>query len=141
VTDSNLTREDGSHAKYIAVYKWTEIMLRRLMLESPHYVDIVFVVGSSEGPPFGGSTGPIYYNHRVTVQPVTMNKYNSDGSLKVDGQTLLAAATAEVKKVIRENPLGSLRDVGGRTEDVQRGSGLIYGDTSEIEYKQFVSKY
>jgi hypothetical protein len=94
-------------------------------------------------PPDDGGGGPVCYNKIVGIQPVTINKYNAgDGTLKVDGDKLQRAAKEVVRRVIRENPLGSLRKVRSDTRNTEQiGTALIYGDIMEIRYQQYASKY
>jgi hypothetical protein len=113
------------------------------MLENPFNLDIIFIVSLiGEEPPDGGASGPICYNYVIGVQPVTIHKWDSDGDMIVDGIKLGQKAVDEVKRVIAENPYGSLRNIRGRTENVTRiGSDLIYGDVVEILYKQYIPGY
>lgn len=139
---SNLTREDDSNAHFEASYKHSEAMLKRLMQKPPLFLDLIFIVSTpSEAQPYSGASGPVYYNYTINIQPVTINKYNADGSLKIDGQELNTSATAEIKKVIRENPLGSIRQVSGHIENVENPGGLIFGDVTTVKYMQFASAY
>lgn len=144
VTGGNLLEEDGvTQAKYEGDYEYNELLLQRLMIENPFNVDIAFIITLiSEGEPDGSSSGPILYNHLLGIRPVTITKYNADGSMKVDGIKLSYAAIQEIKKVIRENPYGSIRTVRGRSRGVERvGIGLIHGDVVEVLYKQYASAY
>ena len=145
VTDSNLYIEDGSTvAKYEADYEYGELMLERLMLENPFNIDIIFIISLiGEDSPDSGPSGPICYNYIIGVQSVTIHKWDSDGAMTVDGIKLGQKAVDEVKRVIRENPYGSLRAVRGRTENVTRliGSDLIFGDIVEVNYKQYATRY
>lgn len=144
VTPSNLLEEDGvTQAKHEANYEYSELMIERLMLENPFHLDIIFIITLiGENPPDGGASGAVCYNHVLGIQPVTIDKFNIDGSVKIDGTELSYAAIQEIKKVIRENPYGSIRRVRGRLENVTRvGLNLIYGDVVEVEYKQYASPY
>lgn len=144
VTPGNLLEEDGvTQAKYEADYEYNEVLLQRMMLEAPLNIDLIFVITLiTEGVPDGSSSGPVCYNHVLGIQPVTVYKYNVDGSVKVNGIKLSQAGIDEIKRVIRENPYGSIRRVTGRTRGVERvGNDLIHGDVVEVNYKQYASAY
>ena len=144
VIPANLLEEDGvTQAKYEADYEYNEVILQRMMLEAPLYIDVIFIITLiSEGQPDAFSSGPVSYNHVLGIQPVTIHKYNTDGTMKVNGIKLSYAAVKEIKRVIRENPYGSIRTVQGREENVQRvGIGLIHGDIVEVNYKQYADSY
>jgi len=143
VTPSDLTEENGDYAKHEASYEQSENLIKKLMLENPFNLDIIFIIiFSGENLPDITPSGPIAYNFVIGVQPVTIDKWNSDGSMKVNGTKLNYAAQEVIKKVIRENPVGSMRQVGIRRKSIERvGSGLIYADVTEIEYKQDTTYY
>ena len=144
VNPANLLEEDGvTQAKYEGDYAYNEVILQRMMLEAPLYIDLFFIVTLiTEGTPDASSSGPICYNHVLGIQPVSIHKYNADGSMKVNGIKLSYAGVQEIKRVIRENPYGSIRTIQGREENTQRvGIGLIHGDIVEVNYKQYASAY
>lgn len=150
VNPVNLLEEDAvTQAKYEADYEYNEVIMQRMMLEAPLFIDLIFVITLiNEGSTDSSASGPINYNHVLGIQPVTITKYNADGSLKVDGIKLSYAAVTEIKKVIREYPYGSIlsiqgiRSIQGRTRGVQRvGHSLIHGDVVEVLYTEYTSAY
>jgi hypothetical protein len=144
VTGSNLLLEDGSTvAKHECDYEYNPAVMSRLMLENPHVIDLFFIIiFIDELAPDMTMSGPICYNYVIGVQAVTIYKYNSDRSVKVNGDKLARQAKEEIRRVIRENPYGSLRDVRGTRKVTARvGDSLIWGDIMEILYKQYTSTY
>jgi hypothetical protein len=144
VTGSNLYIEDGSTvAKYECSYESQPAVLSRLMVEDPFNYDLIFVVSFiDEDAPDDSASGPINYNYLIGVQPVTIHKYGSDGAVTVNGDKLGYKAEQEIKRVIRENPYGSLRNVRGMRRNVERvGKDLIYGNIVPVLYSQYATRY
>lgn len=144
VTDANILEEDGATvATYESDYEYMPAMMKRLMLEDPHNIDLFFIVTFiAEEPPDMSASGPICYNYVLGVHSVTIHKYNADGTVKVNGDTLARQAKEEIRRIIRENPYGSLRNVRGTRRGGQRvGKDMVQGDVMEVLYKQYVSNY
>jgi hypothetical protein len=144
VTDANILIEDGSTAAlYESDYEGQPTLMSRLMLENPHNIDLFFIISLiAEEPPDQSSSGPVCYNYVIGVQSVTIHKYDSSGSLTVNGDKLARQAKEEIRRIIRENPYGSLRNVrGARSQRDRVGKDFIYGDVMEVLYKQYVSNY
>ena len=144
VTDANITIEDGvTVAKYECDYEYQPAIMKRLMLEDPHNYDLLFIVSFvDEPPPDDSASGPVNYNYLIGVQPVCIHKYGATGSITVNGDKLAYKAEQEIKRVIRENPYGSLRNTRGARKVVTRiGKDLVYGNTVHVLYKQYASRY
>ena len=143
VTAANILLEDGvTPAKYEADYRYSEWMLRELMLLNPFLYDLIWVVTMIDDlTPDAGTSGVICYKNLIGLQSVTIDKFNADGSEKVDGIKLAEQAAEEVKRIIRENPYGSLRRIRGRDENVDVVGDLIFGDRFEILYQQYATRY
>lgn len=144
VTQGNLLWEDGvTYAKHESTYEEPPNMLRDLMFLPNHIIDLFFMILLlGEEPPDEYGSGPVCYNYVIGVQSVTINKLNSDGSVKINGVKLARAAKEEIRKVIRENPFSSLRNIRGTTRNTTMVSTqLIWGDIMEVIYKQYTPDY
>lgn len=141
VTPGNLLDENSNQVYYEASYEMAEnhlyVLFHRLNL------DLIFLIKKLGMTPLDSPSGPVAYQHRVGIQPVTIDKYSANGAIRVNGVKLAADAVTEVRKMVRENMSGSFRTVSGeRGIDVFRaGSSLIYADTIEVTYTEYVDDY
>ena len=143
VDDSNLSIETGNYARFEGNF---ELDKRRLYVFFHVYdLDLNFNVGyrNPKVEAFPRDAPPISYIHHLYVQAVCIDKYKSDGSLKVSGIKLADKASQEIRLVIRENMTGSMRLSTSEEAYIDRVgyTTLYYGDKVGVDYIQYVAKY
>jgi len=142
VTKSNLTLKDGvSYANYEACYecRWQNMY----MLFHEIDIDLLFVVKRRGVEKFPANRPPVAYIHHLVVQPVAIDKYYADGTLKVSATELVDKASQEVRHVLRDNMGGSMRLSEREESHIEQltPSLFVYGDEVGVDYTQYVSNY
>ncbi len=138
--DSDVDDVEDTVATYEAQYELPETLLSHLFLTVPR--DIVFLIVKFGEDPVTSSSGPFAYTHHLGVQPVVLDKFNVGGVPSLYGTVLLWKALCEVRRIIRENMVGSVRTVANETAKSERlGAMLLYGDIVKVDVLSIVSAY
>ena len=146
IIGSNLLLEDGvTQANYEANYELSEADLEKIFKDAPDGlgIDLLFIIKklSTELEAVQSPSGPIGYYYNIGIQPVAVDKW-SGTTKKVDGTKLLWKAISEIERIIRTYALGSMKVVRtGTPENEILGSTIIWGDTIEVRYLQYVTAW
>lgn len=141
VPDGWLVDREGRSLRYEADYVEGDVPLAELF--QTHKVDVIFCLLKTVMEPIETPSGMIGYKYTVPVQPTVIDQWNMDtGAISVCATDLIWAAEQVVLKVLRENPVGSVRVVDNSKTEYQRLSPtILYGITVNVIYIQFTSAY
>jgi len=142
LTGSNMTIEDNTTpANYEVQYGASNDELTHIFIN--HNRDLIFNVKRLSVKTLTAGSGPIGYQHRLSIQPVSIFKWNTDGSKKVDGLKLVDKACQEVRRIVRTYADGSFRETGDETvtSEDKDSYGLIHGEEIIIHYFQDVTAW
>jgi len=128
LSDSALTRDDGHLASYILAFGHPDYPMIRVFKDKG--VDLIFMIDNPTTTPLvSGDQVPYGYRELVPVTPSCIDKQ------QVTGPKLRWMATAELRRIGEENPVGSIRHNSVERPTQHRlGSHVLYQQTHVWEY-------
>jgi hypothetical protein len=134
--DADADGTDDTHLVWDVAYTHSESLLRARLKDEPNDFLLVFSDPSTKKIPPRGP--PVAYEHSVTVEAVAIDQHSVTGfAVKVVGK-----AAQEIRRVIRVNPLGSMRTSEEERENpIRVGSQMVWSRPIEILYTQYVTFY
>ncbi len=140
VNSNNLLLVDGiTHPIYESDYAYSGINIKTLMLT--HNVDVLFLIKNLRtDPPTYGASGPSHRIYHTGIQPITIDKWSTDGTLSNDATLLLEKCIDEIYRVIDVYYASDDKAVGATFPETQRinTEEVIYGDTVEVLTKFYM---
>ncbi len=120
---------------FSAVYEMPQTQLTNFFTTKNY--DGLFVIGNPRTKVI--TPGPVAYEYTITIQPVVVEK----GGNRDAAADLLWKMHNEIRRVIRENAVGSLKLLEGESPKIERmgGSTLLYVDAVEVLVSSAVSSY
>ena len=134
IQNANILKDDGvTQATWIVHFSQPPYPIERVFKGTKN-VDIVFSIGMPNSEPlFGGSNTPYGYREEVPIEISCIKKQG------IDGNKLLWNGIAELRRIIENNPKGSLRTLGRMTDTTVGGSTIIHGVRVVLDYERGIT--
>jgi hypothetical protein len=133
---ANLLENDGATpASYITCWNPVPYPIVKVLASAEKNVDLVFAIGIGDQKSLVGHNKiPYGYNEKVPIEVSAINK------LGIAGDNLMWQGIQELRRIVRENPLGSVRDLEvmqSTTKDL--GSETLFSTKCVLDYTRDVT--
>jgi len=134
IQSANITKDDGAtQATWIVAFGYPSYPIERVFNGTKN-VDIVFSIDMPETfPLLGASFSPRGYQEEVPIEISCIKKQG------IDGNKMLWKGIAELRRIIENNPTGSLRTLGRMTDITVGGSTIIHGVRIILVYERGIT--